>query len=275
MWKRLRITLVLLVCLLLSGCCLKHEWHDATCSAPKTCVKCGETEGEMLPHTWKSATCTAPKTCIVCGTTEGEPLGHQETDWIIKNIDWLDCVGMRYKECKICKEVIKADRFVPQRAYTDGLFYMTPDEFEDVFTHAKAVFEQSIGCTSPVVLERLPNAGYDDNSEYAFALVDDSGNLVGLLGLVRDPYTMARAGQTENFNQMYMMILDATKNDPSLLLFTTFVYTCDPSTSMGPDVATAYLSLISTGEAEVNGISYYLELSKDDDILYCGASISE
>ena len=28
----------------------EHEWKDATCEAPKTCLKCGETEGEIGEH---------------------------------------------------------------------------------------------------------------------------------------------------------------------------------------------------------------------------------
>ena len=31
-----------------------HEWTDATCSAPKTCSKCGETEGDALGHSYTS-----------------------------------------------------------------------------------------------------------------------------------------------------------------------------------------------------------------------------
>ncbi len=56
-----------------------HSWRKATCTAPKTCAVCGETEGEPLGHSWREATCTAPKTCTVCGETEGEPLGHEWT----------------------------------------------------------------------------------------------------------------------------------------------------------------------------------------------------
>ncbi|MCM1047208.1 MAG: hypothetical protein NC433_02135 [Clostridiales bacterium] len=48
-----------------------HEWAEATCTEPKTCSKCGETEGQALGHTWMEATFAAPKTCSVCGETEG------------------------------------------------------------------------------------------------------------------------------------------------------------------------------------------------------------
>jgi len=35
----------LLIILLLTGC-HEHVWNEATCLEPKTCKKCGETEGE-------------------------------------------------------------------------------------------------------------------------------------------------------------------------------------------------------------------------------------
>ncbi len=53
-----------------------HSWTDATCTAPKTCSLCQETEGEALSHNWTDATCAAPKTCSRCQATEGEALSH-------------------------------------------------------------------------------------------------------------------------------------------------------------------------------------------------------
>lgn len=43
------LCLALILCL--SGCACKHEWAEATCTEPKTCTKCGETEGDPLEHT--------------------------------------------------------------------------------------------------------------------------------------------------------------------------------------------------------------------------------
>lgn len=70
----------LTICFMLIGCGHEHTWIEATCTEPKTCSECGETEGEPLGHTWVEATCTEPKTCSVCGETEGEPLGHTLTE---------------------------------------------------------------------------------------------------------------------------------------------------------------------------------------------------
>lgn len=53
-----------LILLLLFGCRPhEHTWSDTTCTEPKICRDCGQTEGEALGHDWTDATCTEPKTC--------------------------------------------------------------------------------------------------------------------------------------------------------------------------------------------------------------------
>ena len=75
--KKFLLSIILIALIMtLSGCGHEHTWVEATCTEPKTCSGCGETEGEPLGHTWVEATCTEPKTCSVCGETEGEALGH-------------------------------------------------------------------------------------------------------------------------------------------------------------------------------------------------------
>lgn len=70
----------LAICVMLTGCGHEHTWTEATCTEPKTCSECGETEGEALGHTWVEATCAEPKHCSVCGETEGEALEHTLTE---------------------------------------------------------------------------------------------------------------------------------------------------------------------------------------------------
>ena len=75
------------VCGATEGEALGHS-YEAVVTAP-TCTEAGFTtytcacgdsyvaeEVAALGHTWTDATCTAPKTCSVCGETEGEALGH-------------------------------------------------------------------------------------------------------------------------------------------------------------------------------------------------------
>ncbi len=71
-----------------------HSWKAASCTAPKTCKTCGETEGDVLPHTWAEATCTMAKTCSVCKATEGEALGHA----------WQDATYDAPMTCSVCAQ---------------------------------------------------------------------------------------------------------------------------------------------------------------------------
>ncbi len=84
-----------LICMLagvLLSCGHSHTWMDATCLEPRTCVECGETEGEALDHQWLEADCVQPKRCAACGQTEGTALGHM----------WIAATCQRPQYCKIC-----------------------------------------------------------------------------------------------------------------------------------------------------------------------------
>lgn len=71
-----------------------HSWTEATCTEPKTCSKCGATEGTAKGHTFHEATCNAPKTCEVCGYTEGKKLEHH----------FLEATCDHPETCEICGE---------------------------------------------------------------------------------------------------------------------------------------------------------------------------
>lgn len=89
----LSILLIPAILFTLASCSCNHEWENATCTTPVTCLKCGETAGDSLGHTWKTDTCTSPKTCFTCGATEGETLGHI----------WTDATCVSPKRCSVCE----------------------------------------------------------------------------------------------------------------------------------------------------------------------------
>jgi len=90
--KTLTSAILVAITLLLTGCCISHDWQEATCTAPQTCSKCGKTEGEALGHTWVEATCSEPKHCEICGETEGEALPHT----------WVEATCSEPKHCEVC-----------------------------------------------------------------------------------------------------------------------------------------------------------------------------
>ena len=106
--KKLFVLVLAMACLLMfSGCCFHSEWSDATCTAPKTCVECGETEGEALGHSWVDASCEEPKHCTACEETEGEALGHS----------WVDATTEAPKTCTTCNET-EGERIITDARFT-------------------------------------------------------------------------------------------------------------------------------------------------------------
>lgn len=74
MKKTILFLFALILILSLAGCECEHSWNEATCTEPRTCSKCGETEGEPVDHDWLHATHDRPETCAKCGATQGEVL---------------------------------------------------------------------------------------------------------------------------------------------------------------------------------------------------------
>lgn len=93
MKKRLLLSMILILCLLLSACGHTHTWQAASCISPKICPECGETEGESLGHSWIDATCIDAKVCSTCLLTMGSPLGHI----------WEEATCTTAKICSTCK----------------------------------------------------------------------------------------------------------------------------------------------------------------------------
>ena len=91
--KRISVFLLaIFVVISFCGCGHEHTWVEATCTEPKTCFSCGETEGEPIGHAWVDATCTESKICSICGETDGDPLGH----------DWIEATHTSPKTCSRC-----------------------------------------------------------------------------------------------------------------------------------------------------------------------------
>ena len=104
--KIISLLLVAAMALTLCACGHEHIWTPATCTEPKTCAECSETEGEPLGHVFKNATHFAASECEVCGAVEGEPLApdFETYGFNVLNIseipvtEYLDS-PIRYKTC--------------------------------------------------------------------------------------------------------------------------------------------------------------------------------
>ena len=60
--------------------CDEHDWQDATCDEPKTCLVCGNIEGKALGHDWVVTTPEVPAVCETSGTTAIESCNRDGCD---------------------------------------------------------------------------------------------------------------------------------------------------------------------------------------------------
>ena len=111
-----------------------HEWQDATCTSPKTCILCGKTEGEALDHGWQAATCTTMQSCRVCGATKGTPLGHTPGQWD-ETVDILNACQHRERVCTVCGTVLNSDNESLASFIRDDLFLFSPREYIERFAY--------------------------------------------------------------------------------------------------------------------------------------------
>ena len=128
MKRRYVVALIVLMAMILSGCCLKHNMQPATCTQPSTCSKCGKTEGEPLGHkeeidAAKEPSCTETgltegRHCSVCGEVlaaqeEIPALGHKEEIDAAKEPSCTETGLTEGRHCSVCGEVLAAQEEIP------------------------------------------------------------------------------------------------------------------------------------------------------------------
>lgn len=110
------IFIIIVLAALYKNCIIvSHKWVDATCEQPKTCERCGLTEGNILPHTlsqWivdREPTCATQGeqhyVCSVCGKTISEEIdakGHNFGEWVTQTAATCSAAGEKVQTCTIC-----------------------------------------------------------------------------------------------------------------------------------------------------------------------------
>ena len=139
--KKPFLCLILLVCLLLSGCACQHEWTDADCLNPQVCTKCEETAGEALGHDWAAATCIDPETCTRCSETRGNKLDHTFGSWkIIETEMTHTCEICGYIESSELTQEVHLDMLLQGYWEISALVNVEQKEY-----YAASVFDEIIG----------------------------------------------------------------------------------------------------------------------------------
>lgn len=274
----LSVILVIVLAFCLTACGCKHEWSEATCTAPKTCKLCEATEGDVIAHEWEEATCESPKTCKGCGLTEGSPTGH----------NWKDATCAAPKTCEICEKTDgdslehtlgKTEIVDPSYSTATCTYVQKCTVCGQEFAEKGALVSLHDGeyfYMSPLAFaDRLQDMLQDmqdlmNDNEY-LTLIDDEvtkGNLQMLVGTM-DPAgnvtvpgifefsshnAMLQAGEQRN-GDFYTVIGEISGADHAALTLISIIRTADPTLDF--KAAQQYTAqLLQNRTLELNGISY-------------------
>ena len=80
-------------------------------------------------HQWEEATCTAPKTCGKCGQTEGDAVGHTPGEWIVSAVDTAMLTMTQDLPCDVCGEIIETKTVSTGIAPENSVIHVSPTEW--------------------------------------------------------------------------------------------------------------------------------------------------
>lgn len=76
-------------------------------------------------HDWVEATCENPKTCLICEKTQGESLGHEVEEWEVVQNSTCSAEGQEQTQCARCAQMITNS--IPKLAHSEGDWVITKD----------------------------------------------------------------------------------------------------------------------------------------------------
>lgn len=203
----------------------------------------------MHQHEWVEATCTEPRTCAECGETEGEPLGHTPGEWESTNYDYVSATYLSVQRCTVCGETLDSSVESMASFIENGEFTFTPSQFRDRFNNEVGSIS---GFGSDVYTVDTSTDGM-----LSYGVVGDSS--VGMLSFVSmDGKNNITVDEAEaKCNPSPVILVDMSNSNAGVNvagLSIALVEACDPSLSFGDaqDVA----SELVTGDATRNGIDY-------------------
>lgn len=254
----------LLVALFFLTPCRHSEWTPATCTAPKTCSACGETEGEALGHDWAEATCTSPKTCSRCGVTEGEARGHVPGEWKKEKPDYSAATITTAQKCSACGATLDSKK-ESITSFVDGEVFSIPAS--DFAKRMNKAYSSISGCslkTDSSLMKDGVTMSLDVKSgskKIAAAGFVEKGSSSSLLSL-------AMSGSEGRFWEVLFSFASSSSSDEyAAETMYALVQACDPSLSkddayaVGSEVLDNYKSAgvsKGIGQATKNGITYTL-----------------
>lgn len=215
-----------------------------------------ETPPAECDHSWKEADCTAPKTCTKCGQTEGAPLDHTPGDWEQADPDYSMPFIFLHKKCTVCNKVLKTESYAINSFVNDGTFLFSPKEFSKRLTGISDVLKYSYDI-------KLGNP----NGEVYGSRITKNGKAIAVVCYLTewpDKGDSTMGVEQENDRNVSAMVASFQTKDESdvLKLLDAILISCDPTLGTQTETRNLISSIkkasAETGPYKYNNISYFI-----------------
>lgn len=229
-------------------------------------------------HEWSEATCTEPKTCTRCGQTDGAPLGHSLGAWV-ETVDILHASRHLERSCTVCGTVLNADDQAMTSFVEDGSFAFTPEQLWErlvPFLQDTAPDAEKLTLSGPADDAAqddllLYSVFYDSTEIATFYCYDRTDHIIKVSGKSDEPVWSVSFCVPLNWSDSFAAALN---------MFDSMIAACDPLPD-GNEREAFTLRLDdwfagclpygwSSSTQAKNGIIYRMDITDiDDDSDYC------
>ena len=220
-------------------------------------------------HQWQDATCTAPKTCGKCGETDGEPAGHTTKEWMISAVNTDALTMTQDLPCEVCGEITETNTVSTGIAPTEGVIPVSPDEwYQCLLTNiqnygaGQTLYDYPVESEDHALLHSLVsmsqmNAVFSFNDTEGNAIVTDSKEIRGSVHNIR----MDAQFTNNNAKEFFMLLMLVLLNNNASL---------DPA-----DANTLAGQIMSGEQISDNGYAYAMEIISPENHTVCVSITAE
>jgi len=243
MKKLISFALVLTMALSMAACGCNHQWQEADCITPKTCTKCGQTEGEAA--------------------------GHTPREWIVSSVDTDALTMTQDLPCDVCGEIMESETSATGIAPVNSVIHVSPAEWHaclltniQAYGAGQSLFSYPVESEDNALLHSIVSMS-QMNAVFSFQDID--GNMITVDG-----------GEIRSNIHNIRMDAQFTNDNAKEFFMLLMLVLLNNNTALDPADANTLTAQIMQGEQVTdNGYIYAMEIISPQDHTVCVSITAE
>lgn len=214
-------------------------------------------------HQWQEADCITPKTCSKCGETEGEAAGHTPREWIVSGVDTDNLTMTLDLPCDVCGEIMETKSDVTGIAPANSVIPVSPDEWYNClltnirnYGAGQSLFGYPVESEDNALLHSLVSMS-QMNAVFSFQDID--GNVI----------TTDRRETRSNIHNIRMDAQFTNDNAKEFFMLLMLVLLNNNSALDPADANTMAGQIMGGEQVSDNGYTYAMEIISAQDHTVC------